>query len=347
MFVRGSIRTRLACLVVACLVVAMLWVAAWPVGAQVVREDETLLGQQLKLPINKWSDAASQPKAVVVALHGLIMHGGSFDALAKQLVEDGCVVYSLDFRGHGRWYKSEPKSTLDYEQGEKDLLLLAQTLKQQYPLLPIFYVGESLGADMSIRLAGQHRQLVDGLVLSSPAIKRRSFLSLRFVSDIMRSLAAPNKQLNISPYMKRCVSDDPRVTQEILDDPLVRKNLSRAELMHSCRVVKSTMDYVRKIPADVPVLIVQGSADRTVKANAVVLLLKQLKSNDQTVRWLPQRGHVLLETQYLQPLALDTVSGWIKEHQRLAASAAAKAPAEPNAALTVNTAAETMSAGVP
>lgn len=315
-----------------------------PAAAQIQREDNSSLGQELQLPINKWSHPSASPKAVVVTLHGLIMYGGAFDGLARQLVNQGCVVYAMDFRGQGRWYQPNQKQTLDYDQGEQDLLTLAQTIRMQYPTLPVFYVGESLGADMSIRLAAKHHELVDGLVLSSPAIKRQSFISRRFISDIMRSWATPNKQLDLVPYMKRCVSDDSRVTEEILNDPLVRKNLSVNELLHSCRVVRSTMGYVKKIPADIPVLIIQGSADRTVKANAVVSLLKQLKSNDQTVRWLPQRGHVLLETHYLQPVAIDTVSDWIKEHQGVAEAVSSQPDSAP---LTVNTAAVASPTDVP
>jgi hypothetical protein len=51
-----------------------------------------------------------------------------------------------------------------------------------------------------------------------------------------------------------------------------------------------------------------------VKSNAVVQLLNNLKSKDQTVRWFKNRGHVLLETAYIRPDTLTIVTGWLKEH---------------------------------
>ncbi len=63
-----------------------------------------------------------------------------------------------------------------------------------------------------------------------------------------------------------------------------------------------------------PVLIIQGSNDRVVKSNAVVQLLSSLKSQDQTVRWFSNRGHLLLETDFVQPDTMLIVTGWLREH---------------------------------
>ncbi len=61
-------------------------------------------------------------------------------------------------------------------------------------------------------------------------------------------------------------------------------------------------------------MIIQGSADRALKANAVMQLLSRLSSYDQTVRWLPRRGHILLETSYLDDYVVSVIGGWLWEH---------------------------------
>jgi len=63
-----------------------------------------------------------------------------------------------------------------------------------------------------------------------------------------------------------------------------------------------------------PVLIIQGDNDRMLNSNGVVSLMSQLKSRDQTVRWFPGKGHLLLETPHIMPETVQTVSVWLTNH---------------------------------
>jgi esterase/lipase len=65
-----------------------------------------------------------------------------------------------------------------------------------------------------------------------------------------------------------------------------------------------------------PVLVIQGSKDRMVCSNAVMLLLQKMHSQDQTVRWFSDRGHLLLETSYVRPETLDTLNDWLDGHMK-------------------------------
>lgn len=280
--------------------------------AEVTREDNSQVARELGLPIYKWSDASRQSRGVIVALHGFIMHGGTYDKLARELVAQGFIVYAPDLRGYGRWSQRE---SVDYRASERDITSLAETLKKSHPSLPMFFLGESLGADMAIRLASRHPDLVNGLILSSPALKHYTVYVLpRMIEDCVRLTTNPGRQVDLVPYIKEAASEDPRISDEILSDPMVRKELTTREILKASNAIHATMSYVAAIPADKPVLVIQGKLDKTVKAKAVLLLLSRLKSHDQTVRWLPSRGHVLLETAYLQPSLLETIEGWLNQH---------------------------------
>jgi alpha-beta hydrolase superfamily lysophospholipase len=244
----------------------------------------------------------------------MILHSGTFEVLANRLVEQGFMVVATDMRGYGRWYHNKTDRTISYEKTEKDLISLGRTLKQWYPKLPIFYVGESLGASMAVRLASRHPDLVDGLVLSSPGLKPRLWMIPQVVTEVAQVAANFRTQLNLKPYIQRFSSDDPRVSKEILNDPLARTNLSAWELILSRNAIHSTLSYVKAIDPRIPVLIVQGSEDRTLKANAVVLMLSRLRSTDQTVKWFPHRGHVLIETAFVQPAVAEAIEDWLQRH---------------------------------
>lgn len=264
-------------------------------------------------PTIVWQTANSKPKAVILTLHGLIMHGGVFDSVARHLANQGYIVAAPDMRGYGRWRSGNETSEVSYDETFDDIVGLVRKLKAQYPDLPLFCVGESLGADMSMRAASAEPTLIDGLVLSSPAIKHRTYLG-PLVANVPLLIAKPAKQIDLIPYIKKYSSEDQRIVDGALNDPLVRKRLSAAELVRSISVFKSSLNYAKQIPATTPVLVMQGSNDRVVKSNAVVSLLGCLKSTDQTVRWFNARGHLLLETDFVYPDTMQIVTGWLKEH---------------------------------
>ena len=114
--------------------------------------------------------------------------------------------------------------------------------------------------------------------------------------------------------MKKFASEDPRIVDEAVHDPLVRKKLTTWELFKTVRTIRASLHYADHVPADMPVLVIQGDKDRMLKSNAVCDLLKHLNSKDRTVRWFKDRGHLLLETAYLQDETLVTVDGWLQEH---------------------------------
>jgi alpha-beta hydrolase superfamily lysophospholipase len=126
-----------------------------------------------------------------------------------------------------------------------------------------------------------------------------------------RLLSAPTKQVDIVRYMKQFASDDPKIVEGVLKDPLVRKHMSGLDFYRTAAMCRPALSYAKKVPENVPILVMQGSRDRMVRAQAVIKLLEQLKSTDQTVRWFPERGHLLIETLYVRPDTLEVVNNWL------------------------------------
>ena len=292
-------------------------------AAPVAYEENGQISHDLHVPIYSWTQVNAHPRGVVLAVHGLAMHGKSYAAVGKKLAGLGYAVYSLDLRGYGRCnaddhdfcVQPDCKHRINYERSFEDVVRTARCLREMYPTLPLFGVGESLGGAMMIRLSATNPELVDGLILSAPAIKHHTpFLDPYLVADAGLVLTNPRKQLDLTPFFRRFCSDDPRIVEETQNDPLVRRHLSAYELMQSSQTVRKTVSYIDKIPKNTPVLVIQGSADRCVKANAVMVLLSRLRSTDQTVKWFAERGHILLETAYVKPDTMDAVVGWLGSH---------------------------------
>jgi acylglycerol lipase len=283
--------------------------------AQVVREDQADIAQNL--PAYKWHDSSMPTRAVVIAVHGVTMHGGVFNTMAQSLASNGIDVFAQDLRGYGRWL-TDPKftgdkraTTIDYESSYSDLVSMIKQARKQYPDIPLFLIGESLGATLTLHAAADLPQDVNGLILSSPAVKIHSLVKSKL--ECAPVLANPVKQMDIKRYIKKFASEDDRVAEGALNDPLVRKRLSAIDLYRTITTCRPALDYAKKISANIPVLIIQGSSDRMVKSEAVIKLLAEMKSNDQTVRWFRDRGHLLLETDVVRPDTIETVDSWLAE----------------------------------
>jgi alpha-beta hydrolase superfamily lysophospholipase len=288
----------------------------------VLYSQDGTLAEQLHIPIYEWSTPDAAPRGIVIAVHGVAMHGKSFDYMAKTLAQQGYHVVAADMRGYGRSFDDQDhqcklkdcRHRIDYQKSFEEVTKLARTVRERYPLLPIFGVGESLGGHMVIRLAAEHPELVDGLVLSAPAVRRHTMIDPYLVVNGAVLMANPRARLDVMPFVRRYASDDPRVIAELGSDPLLRRSMDVSELLKSTKAIRKTITYVPKIPADIPVLVIQGGNDRVLHADGVMTLLSKLHAQDQTVKWFASRGHILLETEYVRDDTRDAVVSWLNAH---------------------------------
>ncbi len=294
------------------------------VMAEVVRDDQPEFAANLGVPVYAWSDTAKTPRAVVVLVHGLLMHGGAYDSLARELVTRELLVVAFDMRGYGRWNRptggveqsqlAKYSNNVDYRKSQEDLLKLLAVLEKKYPNKPRYCIGESLGADMIIRAVSSRPELISGVILSNPALSMsRIVLARGMISFLnpLRLLMHPSGNFDLTSMIDHCyASEDPRVCRAVLADPLVRKKLSFMQLLAVLKVANRTLRYARNIPATMPVLILQGNDDHLLRPAAVSSLKHSIHSQEIELRWFEHLGHILLETKFLKPPVVETIGRW-------------------------------------
>lgn len=281
--------------------------------AQVSFTGQGELSAMTGLPVYEWKDEAAVGKAVVVIVHGLTQEAGSLKALAQELASQHYVVVSLDQRGHGRWrYGSFANGrTVNYKESLKDLTRLCRAARSAYPGLPLFCIGESAGSSIVAQSASKEAKLMDGMVLASAGTRPRLFNLTWLIPDVLTNFFRVNHPVDVTRYISKYASHDPRIIEEMVSDPLRRNDMSGRELISTMWFIWRTRFCAPRVAADVPLLMVQGARDRILQTGTIRPLLKQFPSSDKRLLLFPEYGHVLLGTKYIQSDVLVAIERWL------------------------------------
>jgi alpha-beta hydrolase superfamily lysophospholipase len=288
------------------------------VQAEVIRDDNGPIAQQLHLPVYCWSPDSSPPKAVIFAIHGATLHGRVFDSLAKHLASEGYLFYAIDLRGFGSWRTDATKyggdSQIHYTQSMHDLVEVLTKLHRDYPSLKTYCLGESLGANLALWLGAYHADIIDGIIISSPCVKAELHPSARMAIDFAKGFIDPYEGRSMTPYIKPYISEDKRVTRTYLADPLITKKLSPADLIKSIKTNENTLKDIKNIPSYMPILVLAGGKDKIYDAKALPGMVSQMGSKRSTIDVEKTKGHLLLETDYLDSEILAQIDKWLAEN---------------------------------
>lgn len=128
-------------------------------------------------------------KATLLIVHGMQEHSGRYENFAKYLADRGILVLLYDHIGHGKTAKLEEDYSFFSLENPKEKLIentkiMAKWLEDQYPLLPHFILGHSMGSFITRCLLQEYGNHFDGAIIMGTGgrvfgIKLlKSFLSL-------------------------------------------------------------------------------------------------------------------------------------------------------------------------
>jgi alpha-beta hydrolase superfamily lysophospholipase len=265
------------------------------------------------VPVRQWTDKNIRPRAVVVALHGASRHSGTYQTLAEHLVSLGYLVVSPDLRGHGEWYFSKQATAKDkmanWDQSTDDVVALIDNLRDKYPRLPIFCMGESTGAAVAIKAAARC-PAINGLVLSAIGTRPCVHDVPNIVCDAFEGLFDLDKPLDVKDTIIKYSSDDERVRLNAGNDPLV-KPMSARELLRTSVLLNHTVANAEKLPAQMPVLMLQGDKDEIVTTSSARSVMRHIASHEKEMLEFPY-GHILLTTPFIHTDVMSEVSDWLR-----------------------------------
>jgi len=250
-----------------------------------------------------------EPDASLLIVHGLAEHCGRYANVIDRFVPRGYAVYGVDHIGHG---KSAGRRV--YVERFGDFIAVLKTyvdrIGEWRPGVPLFMVGHSLGALIGAVYLLDHPGDLAGAILSGPLVKVPDNISPATVL-LSRLLSVVLPKLGVAAVDATGVSRDPAVVRAYVDDPLVYTGKTTARL--GCEMLKAmrrVAEEVHKI--EIPLLVLQGGADRLVSPDGAEMLHRLAGSADKTLKVYDGLHHEV----YNEPerdVVLADVEAWLRE----------------------------------
>lgn len=257
-------------------------------------------GLALPLPYSVWPAENNNPWAVLVCIHGLGFHRGSFAALGKRLAEDGITTYAIDVRGFG----ALTGESFDPAKTVEDMEVVLRQIRQLHDCKPIFLLGESMGGSLALQVAALNPELVEGVVSAVPAAKRRRTAAGEL--KLAASFVAGEIPLDREVFRK---SFDQEITPDSTAMELRRK-LGRREALRYLALMGRTKQAVKRLTE--PTLIVQGYQDRLLDPAGSFALFNRVAAKDKDLVLIGQAQHLIFEEGRFTPHAIDVLLTWLR-----------------------------------
>lgn len=223
-------------------------------------------------------------QAILQISHGMIEYIERYSQFAEFLVNQHILVVGNDHLGHGKSVKSEEElGYFDTENGSKvvvdDLYEVTKRMKQEYPRVPYFILGHSMGSFMVRRYIMTYGKEIEGAIIMGTghqpqialaggnmvykilkAIKGADYRS-QFVNAV--AIGGYNKQFAPNRTASDWISRDEKAVDAYVSDPYC----SFLFTINGFKTIFDTFSFINKksnitkIPKQLPIFFVAGDRD--------------------------------------------------------------------------------------
>ena len=251
-----------------------------------------------------------KPKAILLVAHGLAEHSGRYKNLVDYFVPKGYAVYAFDYRGHG---KSEGmRCYVDrFSDYLTDLKTFFDKVRKEQPGAKIFLVGHSMGATVAVPYAIEHQRELAGVITSGASLVASPTVSPALIA-IAGVVSALLPKMGVTVIDASTISRDQAVVDAYENDPLVFRGKiparTGAELAKMWKTLPAQMSKIK-----LPLLIMQGTADRLANPESSKLLYERASSKDKTLKLYDGFYHEIFNEPEHKRVMAD-VEAWLTKH---------------------------------
>ncbi len=268
------------------------------------------------MPFTHWG--SGQPRAVVIAVHGLSGAASDFWLAGERLAKQGIHLYAFELRGQGHDpVKPEQGHIRSPRLWQRDLQTFSCLVKTRHAATPTFWMGESLGSLIALHTAtaAKSDQRPDGLILMSPVAGLREPLpgGKRWLLEAA-SLVAPRKRVRLGDLAGLDESQIQVTSTTTHGDQMAVTAHHVASF--SVRLLAATGRWMNEASEAArrwrqPLLMLASPNDVVSAPAQVAALFNHFRSADKTLLWYERSHHLLLHDVEREQVVAD-LSGWIE-----------------------------------
>lgn len=225
----------------------------------------------------------TEPEGILVLVHGMAETLDRYEPFAEFMCKKGFVVAGNEHLGHGLSHSQGPKGYFCKRDPAtvvvRDVHRLKKMIQSEYPGLPVFMFGHSMGSLIARNYITRYGTGIDGVVLSGTLMMPKALIGvmgllcgmLRFLQGSKHPSSFMNK-IAFGSYNKKI--KDPRTPfdwltkdEKIIDEYLIDPDCGFLFTINGFLTLKELLLRVHderllsEIPLDLPVFFVYGGED--------------------------------------------------------------------------------------
>lgn len=247
------------------------------------------------------------PRAVILALHGFNDYSNAFDAPGQYWAAHGIATIAYDQRSFGATENAgvwpEQQSLIS------DMRAALAILREAYPALPVFVLGESMGAAILLSALDQTDLEADGVILVAPAVWARSTMNpLYRIALWLGAHLIPASEMS-GRGLGVVASDNREMILGLQADPLVIKHTRIDAMWGLVNLMDSALQASAQITA--PALILYGAKDEVIAAGPTAEMISRLPG-EIPVAVYKNGWHMLLRDLSAE-IVLRDIAAWVAD----------------------------------
>jgi alpha-beta hydrolase superfamily lysophospholipase len=260
-----------------------------------------------RLSCRSWAPRGAA-RAAVAFVHGFGEHAGRYEHVGARLAAAGMAFCAVDLPGHGR--SAGKRGVTSYPELLDVVAVHLQETGRRHPGLPVILYGHSMGGALVLRFAWERKPELAGVIASSPLIGLAAPASLAKVAVAMLMRRLMPRLVLANPLILSDLSRDASVGEQAGADPLYHNMTSTALGVDILRSRAWFQSVRGALP--VPLLLMQGTADRIVDARETIALAGRLTGDVILKTW--DGFYHELHNEPEKDAVLDYLVSWIETH---------------------------------
>lgn len=252
-----------------------------------------------------------EPKASILLVHGIGEHAGRYQHVAEYFTQAGYAITGFDLRGHG---KSEGirGHAPSFDHLMDDITQGIGIVRSNFPGLPVFLYGHSLGGSLVINYSITRDSNPAGVIATSPALGITVPIppAKLLLGKIMYAVFPTFQMKNgLDP---NDLSHDTSVGQRYISDPLVHPYTTARLGLDLINSGSFAIEHASEIHW--PMLLMQGTSDKLVSPELTRNFAERAPSQLVTFKEWDGYYHEL-HNESKKDTVLKTMIDWLDAHK--------------------------------